>query len=258
MNTTKSYVADIAINLDGFDIVKSNSSSLCEKQLYLRIDGLSGFEDICRMEWIIDDTLCDDQCGWRLRNGSFCHGAFVSLCGQASKPPPSPIQSGYLTTFQWVLFIVSLFLIIAHLHYYTPWEVIRTLFNPLLSKLATNPFCNNMSIILVLALSVKHVAIEVLDMLLDIIYYQTTAGSLTSKELDLYNITNSWIDLSIISGIKTPNYVYIMMNMALVGSLLKLTILCQVGANYFWSRRYHRFNYGIEKLGGSTGLTERC
>ena len=246
MNTTKSYVAEIAINLDGFDIVKSNSSPLCEKQLYLQVGGLSGFENICRMEWITDDTVCDEQCGWRLRNGSVCHRAFAGLCNQSSTPSSSSIQSRYLISFQWVLFMASLCLIIAHLHHFKPWEVIRTLFNPLLSKLATNPCCNNMSIVLVFALSVKHLAVEVLTMLLDVIYYQTTAGTLVSDELDVYNITNSWIDLRIISGIETPNYVFIMMNMALLGSLLKLAILCQVGANYFWSRHYYRYNYGIE------------
>ena len=59
MNTTKSYVADIAIDLDNFTVVENQDpNSLCSKQLYLRVDGKTGFEDKCRMEWIVDDTVC--------------------------------------------------------------------------------------------------------------------------------------------------------------------------------------------------------
>ena len=59
MNTTKSYVADIAIDLDNFTVVENQDpNSLCSKQLYLRIDGKTGFEDKCRMKWIVDDTVC--------------------------------------------------------------------------------------------------------------------------------------------------------------------------------------------------------
>ena len=59
MNTTKSYVADIAIDLDKFTVVENHDkNSFCSKQLYLRIDGKTGFEDECRMDWIVDDTVC--------------------------------------------------------------------------------------------------------------------------------------------------------------------------------------------------------
>ena len=35
----------------------------CSKQIYLRIDGKSGFESRCKMNNIVDNTKCDHN-GW--------------------------------------------------------------------------------------------------------------------------------------------------------------------------------------------------